>query len=136
MKAVSLKATLKAHVNRTICALMSSVSSVNPGVADLLQTFWKNGTSPVSTALSSSGVQSALAIASPGDLVQLSSQALQLQQVAGLFGPSEVSNGTAATQHQPTATSPQANETFAEQEVAALFGTDSVGSNSTISLLG
>jgi hypothetical protein len=102
---------------------MSSVNAVLNGVADLLQTFSKVGSSsPVTSALSSAAVQSALSTASPGDVVQLSQQALALQQVAGLFGSSDSS--TAA----PTAT----NETLAQQEAAVLFG----GGSSTISLLG
>jgi len=108
---------------------MSSVSAVNPAVADLLQVFSKSGSASLSTALSSTAVQSALDTASPGDLVQLSTQALQLQQVAGLFGTDP---GTS----QPTTTT--AAETFAQQEAATLFGTDlstGAGTN-TISLLG
>ena len=137
---------------------MSSVSAVNPGIADLLRTF-SSGSSPVSPALSSTAVQSALEIASPSDLVQLSAQALQLHQVGGLFGSSQspqtaTDPGTVllqaleseSTQTQPTTTStdstaapvPSPGETFAEQEAATLFGTDlstGAGTN-TISLLG
>ena len=80
---------------------MSSVSVVPSGVSDLLQTFIKSGSSPVSPTLSSASVQSALAIASPGDLVQLSQQALQLQTVAGLFASSGASGGSDAATTDP-----------------------------------
>lgn len=70
---------------------MTSVSSDPTGVADLLQTFSGTGASASSSALSSTKVQTALQSASPGDIVQLSDQAVQLQQVAGLFASSEQS---------------------------------------------
>jgi hypothetical protein len=61
---------------------MSSVSSVNPGVADVLQTL-SNLDSPVA---SSQSVVNALEKASPADIVQLSNAATQLQNVDALFG--------------------------------------------------
>jgi hypothetical protein len=74
---------------------MTSVSSDPSSVADLLQTFSGTGASASSSALSSTKVQTALQSASPGDIVQLSDQAVQLQQVAGLFASSEGSTSTA-----------------------------------------
>jgi hypothetical protein len=65
---------------------MGTVASVNPGVADLLQILSNSGSSSLSSTLSSSRIQSALQDSSPGDLVQLSDQALQLQVASGLFG--------------------------------------------------
>jgi hypothetical protein len=65
---------------------MGSVSSANPGVADLLQILSNAGSPALSSTLSSSPVQSALQNASPADLVQLSDQALQLQVANDLFG--------------------------------------------------
>jgi hypothetical protein len=70
---------------------MGSVSSPNPGVADLLQIFSNAGSPTLSSVLSSPQVQSALQKAPPADLVQLSDQALQLQEVNGLFGSSNPS---------------------------------------------
>ena len=61
---------------------MGSVSSLNPGVADLLQTL-SNVNSPV---LSSPAVVSALENAPTSDIVQLSQSATQLQNVDMLFG--------------------------------------------------
>jgi hypothetical protein len=61
---------------------MGSVSSINPGVADLLQTL-SNVNSPV---LSSPAAVSALENASPSDIVQLSVEATQLQSVDAMFG--------------------------------------------------
>jgi len=68
---------------------MGSVSSsLNPGVADLLQTL-SNLNSPV---MSSPSAVTALEKAPPGDIVQLSAAALQLQTVDAMFGISTGSN--------------------------------------------
>ena len=70
---------------------MSTVSSVNPGVADVLQTL-SNLNSPIA---SSQSVVNALEKASPADIVQLSNAATQLQNVDVLFGvpaPTSTSN--------------------------------------------
>jgi len=61
---------------------MGSVSSLNPGVADLLQTL-TNVNSPV---MNSKAVVSALEKAPASDIVQLSAEASQLQSVDALFG--------------------------------------------------
>jgi hypothetical protein len=68
---------------------MGSVSSANPGVANLLQMLSSSG-SPV---LSSTRVTSALEKAPGSDIVQLSMDAIQSQGVDTLFG---LSSGTAA----------------------------------------
>ena len=69
---------------------MGSVSStLNPGVADLLQSL-ANVNSPV---MNSPAVVSALEKAPASDIVQLSAEATQLQGVDALFGIS----GTSAT---------------------------------------
>ena len=75
---------------------MSAVTSVNPGIADLSHLLSSTGSASISSALSSPTVQSALKSAPPGDLVQLSRQAVQLQEVGSLFGSSGTS-GTAVT---------------------------------------
>jgi hypothetical protein len=70
---------------------MSTVSSVNPGVADVLQTLSNLG-SPLT---SSQSLETALEKASPADVVQLSNAATQLQNVDVLFGvpaPTSTSN--------------------------------------------
>jgi hypothetical protein len=64
---------------------ISSVAPVNQGVADLLQILSNAGSSSLSSAFSSPSIQSALQGASPGDIVQLSNQALQLQVANDLF---------------------------------------------------
>ena len=64
---------------------MGTVAAANPGVADLLQIVSNAGSPSLSSALSSSNLQSALQAASPADIVQLSSQALQLQVTNALF---------------------------------------------------
>ena len=69
---------------------------MNPGIADLSQLLSSTGSASISSALSSPKVQSALQTAPPGDIVQLSRQAVQLQEVSGLFGNSG-SSQTAAT---------------------------------------
>jgi len=64
---------------------MGSINSTSPNLSNLLQTL--QAESPeLSSILSTSQMESALAKASPGDLVQLSDQALQLQQVGLMFG--------------------------------------------------
>ncbi|HYW46397.1 MAG TPA: hypothetical protein VE959_26250 [Bryobacteraceae bacterium] len=67
---------------------MSSVSSVNPALANLLQTLSNIG-SPV---LSSTAVVSALEKAPAGDIVQLSTAAMQLENVDAMFGISDSSS--------------------------------------------
>jgi hypothetical protein len=65
---------------------MSSVAAVNnPGLAYLTQLLSSSTSSLGSAGLSSSQVQSVLNDASPADIVQLSDQALQLQNVDTLF---------------------------------------------------
>lgn len=61
---------------------MGSVSSVNPGVANLLQTL-SNVNSPV---MNSPAVVSALQSAPTSDIVQLSEEATQLQGMDEMFG--------------------------------------------------
>ena len=74
---------------------MGSVSSTSFGLSNLLQTL--STESPVlSSVLSSPGVQSALEKEPPTDLVALSHDAAQLQEVSLLFG-SEDGTQTAAT---------------------------------------
>ena len=66
---------------------MGSISSASSNLQNLLQTL--SAESPqLSSLLSNPKVQSGLEKASPGDLVELSHQALQLQQVDLLFGSS------------------------------------------------
>jgi hypothetical protein len=72
---------------------MGSVSSVNPGVADLLQTL-SSLNSPV---LSSPAVTSALEKAPATDIVQLSMAATQLANVDAMFGISDGSTSGASS---------------------------------------
>ena len=69
---------------------MSSISSINPGLENLLQTLSKVD-SPV---LSNSNVVTALEKASPDDVVQLNAAANQLETVDALFGVSVGSSGS------------------------------------------
>jgi hypothetical protein len=64
---------------------MSAVST-STGIADVMQIFSSAATPAVSSALSSSSVQAGLAKAPSADIVQLSRQAMDLQEVDGLFG--------------------------------------------------
>jgi hypothetical protein len=75
---------------------MSAIGSVNPGVADLFNWLSSTGATPATSALSSPSVQTALEGDPSSDLVQLSQQALQLQQAGSLFGISD-SAETSAT---------------------------------------
>jgi hypothetical protein len=64
---------------------MSSVTATSTGISDMMQMFSSIATPAVSSLLSSSQVQSALPKASPQDIVQLSDQAMQLQETDSLF---------------------------------------------------
>lgn len=76
---------------------MGSVSSANSGLTDLLQTLTQNASPEMSNVLSMPSVQSALENAPSADIVQLSTQALQLQAIGELFGDSTASaTGTAS----------------------------------------
>jgi hypothetical protein len=75
---------------------MSSVASANPGLTTLIQSLTQIG-SPLA---SSPQVVSALQKASPGDIAQLSSEAIQLQGVSALFG------SIGSNFSDPTATDP------------------------------
>jgi len=94
---------------------MGSISSVNPGISNLLQTL-SNVDSP---ALSSPSVLSALQKASPSDVVQLSTAALQLENVDAMFGvpnPSSSSSTSAlnslmASLEAPPTSTPAATNT-------------------------
>jgi hypothetical protein len=75
---------------------MGSVSSTSSNLSNLLQTL--SAASPqLSSLLSTSQMQSALDKASPGDLAQLSDQALQLQQVGSMFGGVDGTQSTGLT---------------------------------------
>ena len=72
---------------------MSSVSSVNPGVADLL----KSLTAINSPVLNSQKAMSALESAPTSDIVQLSSEANQLANIDTLFGLSSSSTSSTSS---------------------------------------
>ncbi len=119
---------------------MSAISSTSPGISALLTaisgSFSSNAS--LSSTLSSPAVQSALQ-ASPGDLVQLSQQALQMQFDGGLFGYSNTSQ-TASPESlllqslTGSQVGPTASAIPALEQAQALFGTSST--NSTVSFLG
>jgi hypothetical protein len=69
---------------------MGSVSSPNAGLSNLLQTL-TNENSPLASTFSSPAVEAALEKAPPSDIVQLSTQALQLQVTDALFGGADTS---------------------------------------------
>jgi hypothetical protein len=73
---------------------MDSVSSTSSNLSNLLQTL-DNSSPELSSLLSTPQMQTALGKASPGDLVQLSDQAMELQQVGLMFGSSDSSQSTA-----------------------------------------
>jgi len=125
---------------------MGSVSSVNPGLAGLLQTL-TNLDSPVMT---SPTVVSALEKASPTDIVQLSTAAAQLEDVDAIFGISSGSNtntsdplaslerllngsGTSPVPSASSAASPadqiaSYQASLQSEETQALFGTGAISS--------
>jgi hypothetical protein len=107
---------------------MGTVASVNPGVTDLLQILSNSGSSSLSSTLSSPQIQSALQNASPGDLVQLSNQALQLQEVNSLFGGSDPSQ----TSGLFSTSSPSSSSATLDNLLSALYSS-SPGSTSSSS---
>jgi len=66
---------------------MGTTSSINPGLASLLQNLSNVG----SPLLSSPKAMAALQTASPGDIAQLSDEAIQLEGLNVLFGQPETS---------------------------------------------
>jgi hypothetical protein len=64
---------------------MGSVASTNNGLSDLLQTL-TNDNSPLLPTLSSPAVEAALENAPATDIVEISAQAVQLQEADTLFG--------------------------------------------------
>jgi len=80
---------------------MSTSISANPGFSYLTQLLTNSGSAAATSALSAlstPSVESALQKAPSGDVVQLSQQALQLQEAVGLF--------SGASSLLPTATTP------------------------------
>jgi len=65
----------------------------NPGISNLAQILSNAGSSLASAAITSPTVQADLQNAPTSDLVQLSEQAVQLQQAEVLFGGGSVSSG-------------------------------------------
>jgi hypothetical protein len=138
---------------------MSAVSAANPGIANLSQLLSSAGSATLNSALSTPAVQSALQNAPAGDIVQLSDQALQLQEAANLFGVPASSSTTStpdslllqalnssltgSTNAGPTtsgstaaSTAATANAASALQQVSELFGTNSSSGNGSLSILG
>jgi hypothetical protein len=66
---------------------MGSVASTSNGLSDLLQTL-TNENSPLLPTLSSPAIQAALENAPASDIVQISNQAMQLQDTEALFATS------------------------------------------------
>jgi hypothetical protein len=131
-----------------IYRLMSAIGSVNPGVADLFNWLASTGATSVTSGLSSPSVQTALQSSSPSDLVQLSQQALQLQQAGSLFGSSDATqtsatpeslllqaltssiagspvNGSATPGSESTSTAAATTSALALEQAYQLFGTNS-----------
>ncbi len=63
---------------------MSTVSAT--GITDLMQLLATSAPSALSSLFSSSSMKAALGKESPADIVNLSEQAMQLQEADGLFG--------------------------------------------------
>ena len=82
---------------------MSTVSATNTttAVSDLMQAFSASAPPAIASLLSSTKVESALDKASPADLVQLSDQAMQMQEVNGLFGSAASTSESEAESESP-----------------------------------
>jgi hypothetical protein len=101
---------------------MSSVTATSTGISDLLQIFSSAATPAISSLLSSSQVQAALEKAPPADIVELSDEAMQLQQVDGLFGGS-------------TSSQPASSGLGMQDLLASLFNPSGSASGSQVNLL-
>jgi hypothetical protein len=99
---------------------MGSVSSLNPGVANLLQTL-SNVNSPV---LSSPAAVSALESAPANDIVQMSMSATELENVDTLFGISNSASDGSGT---------NLSSLFANLESSQAAGTSAASASSTTS---
>jgi hypothetical protein len=75
---------------------MSTVpaTNANTGITDLMQILSSSAPPALTSFMSSSTMRSALGKESPEDLVQLSDQAVHLQEVSGLFGGAPVPTAT------------------------------------------
>ncbi len=124
---------------------MSSVT--NPVLSNLLTTL--GSTSPaLASALSTSAVQTALKNASPGDLIKLSDQALQMQELDAIFGSSDSSQTTPpdlfselssiTSGSDPTSSLTSSAASLQAQNLAALFQTTPAtdSTNSMLDVLG
>jgi len=115
---------------------MGSVSSASSNLTNLLQTLGTESPE-LSSLLSTPQMQSALENASPGDLVQLSDQALQLQQIGILFGTTDGTQSTGLPSVPASlfsALSPDSSTTQADPIMQALESSLGVsGTNSTTS---
>jgi len=88
---------------------MGAIASTNFSLANLLQTLTSTGSPGLSTALSSSAVQSALQNG-PSDTVELSEEAVQLQEASLLFGGSNPADtGTLPSALDPLLSAPAAS---------------------------
>jgi hypothetical protein len=141
---------------------MGSVASTNAGLADLLQNL-TSAASPLASELSSPAMQSALEKAPAGDIVQLSNEALQLQEMSTLFGnpsqtassvdpstilaalyPSSATPSTASTTSSASTSSASPADELASyqnalqsEQVQTLFGTTpTTTSDSLLNLVG
>ena len=111
--------------------------TANTGLATLLQTLTKNVSPQLSGVLSTPSVQAALQKASPSDVAQLSSQAIQLQEVGAMFGDStdtsSTGTGLAALFGQSTTDSSSTSDPLLTALESALTQSNSTSTDSTSS---
>jgi hypothetical protein len=103
---------------------VGSISSVNPGTAELLQTLSNLG-SPV---MSSPAMVSALESAPPGDIVQLSMATTQMEGMDAMFGNPDSSNTAAdptlaGLESDPFSQAADTNSTATQTADQQLFST-------------
>jgi hypothetical protein len=102
---------------------MGSVNSTSSNLSNLLQTL-STESPELSSILTTPQMQSALEKAPPGDLVQLSDQAMQLQQIGVLFGLTDGTQPTGVTSSVDSilsALSPSIASSSQAQELQGLF---------------
>jgi len=109
---------------------MGSVASTNAGLADLLQNL-TSASSPLASELSSPAMQAALEKAPAGDIVQLSNEALQLQEMGTLFGNPSQTTSTVDPSSILAALYPSSSTTAASSASTSASATSATSTSST-----
>jgi hypothetical protein len=113
---------------------MSTTASINPALANLLQTLSKVG----SPLLSSPQAMTALQKASPGDIVQISDEATQLEAINAMLGGSDTATSGLSTSdpllsslYQPASSTGSTDPLVGLEQALASASANSTGGQSS-----